>query len=229
MPLDAGVGRALAQDFTDRAVGELCRLGMASAGDLPERGAGRDLRPFEPGAQRRDRASRRTFAGRNLDLGAFAAAVGLRARDQQGETGLGPRQVFQVDGGELGAAQCAGEANEDQGAVAQASETVVAGVDQPADLRRSDGGGMAAAAAMPPADPAQRLADRWMLGVERMAGDAAGPGDRRYPSTQSRKRVAFAGGRQVGADDFRPRRDGREPVPLAPGGDVGQVRRIGQN
>ena len=80
---------------------------------------------------------------------------------------------------------------------------------------------------MPTRNPAQGLPDCRVFGVERMPVDAAGTRDCRDAATQGWQRIAFAGRRQIRADDLRRGRHRLEPVPLAPGG-VEQVdRRVG--
>jgi len=65
-------------------------------------------------------------------------------------------------------------------------------------------------------DAAEGLADRWVLGIVRVARDATGTGDGGDTAAQGWQRVAFAGGRQIGADDVWGGRHRREPVLAAP-------------
>ena len=94
------------------------------------------------------------------------------------------------------------------------------------DLSRGQAAARRDGAAMLAADAAERLADRRMLGVERMPGDTAGAGNGGNSAAQGRHRVALAGRRQIGPDHLRRCRHGDETVPVAPGLVVREVGRI---
>jgi hypothetical protein len=70
---------------------------------------------------------------------------------------------------------------------------------------------------------AQRLADRRVFGVERMAGHATGAGNGRDAAAQGRHGVAFAGGGKIGADDLGGGGHCLKTVLAAPGHEVGEV------
>ncbi len=72
------------------------------------------------------------------------------------------------------------------------------------------------------------LPNRRVFGVERVARDATGARNRGDPPAQGWHGVAFAGGGQIGADDFRRCRHRLEAVLAAPCLEVGQVGRIGR-
>jgi hypothetical protein len=74
---------------------------------------------------------------------------------------------------------------------------------------------------------AERLTDRRVLGVEWMACHAASAGNGGDATAQSRHRVAFAGGGQVGADSLGRGRHRRQAVLAAPGLEVGKVGGVG--
>jgi hypothetical protein len=77
------------------------------------------------------------------------------------------------------------------------------------------------------ADPAERLADRWMLGVQRLPGDTAGACDSRDTAAQLGQHIALAGRRKIGPDDLRRRRHRLEAMPVAPSPVFREVSRVG--
>ena len=76
-------------------------------------------------------------------------------------------------------------------------------------------------------DAAERLADRRMLGVEGMTGNAACAGNGGNSTAQSWHRITFACSRQIGPDHLGCCGHGDETVPVAPGLVVREVGRIG--
>ena len=77
------------------------------------------------------------------------------------------------------------------------------------------------------ADPAERLADRRMLGFQRLPGDTAGACDRGDTAAQCGQCVALAGCRQIGSNDLRRGRHRLETMPVTPGPVVRKVGRVG--
>jgi hypothetical protein len=76
-------------------------------------------------------------------------------------------------------------------------------------------------------DAAKRLADRRILGVEGMAGNATRTGNGGDSRAQGRHRKTFTSRRQIGPDHLGCCRHGDESVPVAPGLVVREVGRVG--
>jgi hypothetical protein len=141
-----------------------------------------------------DRAGFLRPAARNGDFGAFALLVRLGALDQQLQPFVGPGDVLDVQPNEFGAAHCSGKAEQEQGAIPGAGNAGNAGTASPAqlaDLGRGQRRRPPRRGTVLPADAAQSLADRRMLGVARMPGYAAGAHDGSDPTAQGRHRVAL--------------------------------------
>src|SRR5580765_6196477 len=98
--------------------------------------------------------------------------------------------MLNIQPDEFGTAQRAGEAEEKHRLVAGASEIRPAGPAQLADLGRGDGGSSPRRAAMLASDAAERLANRRMLGIEGMAGNATRTGNGGNSTAQRRHRIA---------------------------------------
>ncbi len=75
-------------------------------------------------------------------------------------------------------------------------------------------------------DAAERLADRRMLGVEGMAGNATSTRNGGNSTAQGRHRIPFTSSRQIGADHLGCCGHGDETVPVAPSLVVREVGRI---
>jgi hypothetical protein len=134
--------------------------------------------------------------------------------------------VLNVQPDEFGTAQRAGEAEEKHRLVAGAGEIRPAGPAQLADLGRGDGCGSSRRTAMLASDAAERLADRRMLGVEGMAGNATRTGNGGNSTAQSRHRITFTGSGQIGPNHLGCCGNCDETVPIAPGFVVREVGRI---
>jgi len=220
---NAGQGGAFEQNLAN-GVGAEPRAGyIASTADFSKKRARRDLALVEPGLQRCDRAGFLITTRGESNFGAFALLICLGARDGQFQAFVGPRDVGDVEPHKFGSAQCAGEANQQQRAIARAREVRATHVAELPDLGRRQRRGPSRGTAMGAGYSAQRLADGWVLGVQGRAGHAAGPGDRGYPAPKRRQGIAFAGGREIGADHLRRRWHGGEPVLVTPGAVVGQI------
>jgi hypothetical protein len=76
------------------------------------------------------------------------------------------------------------------------------------------------------ADPSERLADRRMLGVQRLPSDTTGPCDSRDPTAQCGQRVALASRRKIGPDNLGRGRHRLETMPVTPCPVVREVSRV---
>jgi hypothetical protein len=89
--------------------------------------------------------------------------------------------MFDVEPDQFGASEGAGETQQKQSPVTQASGIFVAGRDKSLDVRCGQGGGTTGRLTVRPANPRQRLADRRVARVERVLGYPVRAGDRRHP------------------------------------------------
>jgi hypothetical protein len=135
--------------------------------------------------------------------------------------------VFNIQPDEFGTAQRASEAEEEHPLVAGAREIRFAGSAQLADLDRGDGCSSPRRTAMLTSDAAERLADRRMLGVEGMAGNATRTGLGGNSRAQGRHHIAFTSSRQIGPNHLGCCGHSDEAVPVAPGLVGREVGRLG--
>ena len=182
-----------------------------------------------PAAQRAHRAE---FGGaeRQGDGDAFAVAVALGERQGEAQPARGGFQVLQPDRRQLGPAQRAGEAHQQQGAVAPAAQVVA---DRGEDLaQHADRGGEflrreLAALGGVAADAGQRLADHRLGGRHRAAGEIVQIADRGAAQVDRVDRqAALALGGEERHDVGGGRGQAGQGVagaPGAPGGDPGAV------
>ena len=182
-----------------------------------------------PAAQRAHRAE---FGGaeRQGDGDAFAVAVALGERQGEAQPARGGFQVLQPDRRQLGPAQRAGEAHQQQGAVAPAAQVVA---DRGEDLaQHADRGGEflrreLAALGGVAADAGQRLADHRLGGRHRAAGEVVQIADRGAAQVDGVDRqAALALGGEERHDVGGGRGQAGQRVagaPGAPGGDPGAV------
>ena len=182
-----------------------------------------------PAAQRAHRAE---FGGaeRQGDGDAFAVAVALGERQGEAQPARGGFQVLQPDRRQLGPAQRAGEAHQQQGAVAPAAQVVA---DRGEDLaQHADRGGEFfrrefAALRGVAADAGQRLADHRLGGRHRAAGEIVQIADRGAAQVDGVDRqAALALGGEERHDVGGGRGQAGQRVagaPGAPGGDPGAV------
>ena len=140
-----------------------------------------------------------------------------------------------VETDDFAAAQPAGKAEQQDGAVAQAAQIVVEGRDHAHQIFGENGLLLVGRPGVPAADAAHHLGDVAVGAVERLAALGAVPGDGREPALDGAHRVRlFAGGRglrrrggEVEADHLRVRGQGVELLAPAPGGVVAPVGGIG--
>ena len=182
-----------------------------------------------PAAQRAHRAE---FGGaeRQGDGDAFAVAVALGERQGEAQPARGGFQVLQADRRQLGPAQRAGEAHQQQGAVAPAAQVVA---DRGEDLaQHADRGGEFlrrefAALGGVAADAGERLADHRLGGRHRAAGEVVQIADRGAAQVDRVDRqAALALGGEERHDVGGGRGQAGQRVagaPAAPGGDPGAV------
>ena len=182
-----------------------------------------------PAAQRAHRAE---FGGaeRQGDGDALAVAVALGERQGEAQPARGGFQVLHPDRRQLGPAQRAGEAHQQQGAVAQAAQVVA---DRGEDLaQHADRGGEflrreLAALRGVAADAGQRLADHRLGGRHGAAGEVVQIADRGAAQVDGGDRqAALALGGEERHDVGGGRGQAGQRVagaPGAPGGDPGAV------
>ncbi len=197
------------------------------AGDAAEERPAVDAGEAQPGLEGRDGAGGLCRAAADRDL----APAGLAAQgdeealgDDQGPAGARAVAGIRLDvvavaieAGDLGAAQPAGEAQEEHGAVAQAPQVVGQGGDHGADVVRRDrvlphrGAGVAAA------DAGEDGGDVAVDAVEAVAALRAAPGDATEAALDGGDREAAAG--RIPARACAP----AAPVAGLRGGELGEV------
>jgi hypothetical protein len=168
----SGFGGTLQKDLAHCVGAQPGAFDHATTVDLAEQRAGDNFGQLQPGFEDDDRAGVFCPPVWNGDLGAFSLRVGLGALDEQLQAVTGPDHVFNIQPDEFGTAQRAREAEEKHCLVAGASEIWPTSPAQLPDLCRGDGSRSPRRTAMLAPDAAERLADRRMLGVEGMAGNA---------------------------------------------------------
>ena len=122
-----------------------------------------------PGLEGADRTGFRVPPARQADLGPLPGLVGLAAADAQPQAAGDDGDVLDMEGNKFGAAQRAGEAEQQQRAVAPAAGALIAGGEQLAQHVQRQRGGLAHRAAMraqarPAAAPGYRGAPGSMAG-----------------------------------------------------------------
>lgn len=237
----AGGGGGALDQAGDLAVVEPHRPDRAAlAGDAAKERPLADAREAQPGLQRLDRTAGRNGAGADLDL----APAGLAAQGDEQAAGqdldpaaaVGGLIAAEVEPGDLGPPQPAGEPQKQHGPVAQAPEAAaVAGLQHGEQVLGQDRRLLARRCGVAVADAGQHGGDVAVAAVERQAALGIGPADRREPPLDGRDGVlaaadgscpAGAGG-DVEARDLRVGVQGVQPLAPAPGGEVFPVGGIG--
>jgi len=118
--LQAGAAGGPLQDPADAVLVKPAAGEPAMAVDPAKDGTGADARRRQPAAQHADRAGGIVSPKGNADLAADGLLVGLRAVEIDDQAILGEGEVGKVDRGELGAAEGASEADQNQCPVAEA-------------------------------------------------------------------------------------------------------------
>ena len=141
-----------------------------------------DAGELEPGLKSDDRAG--GVAGAAADLDLAPAGLASHANDDALVEDLDPAGAVlglvgaAVEADDFGAAQAAGEADQQDGAVAQAAQvTSRASRSSPADLRRSTASFWSGGRPWLAADAAHHLGDMAIGAVERLAALGTTPGD----------------------------------------------------
>jgi hypothetical protein len=116
--VEAGPAGGALDDAGDAAVGEAIGGELVVLVDAAEQSASGDSGGIAPGAQRAERAGVGVLAEGDADLVADALLVGLAAAQPQPQAIGGLEGVLGVERAELGAAQAAGETEEEESAVA---------------------------------------------------------------------------------------------------------------
>ena len=194
------------------------------------RNSGPSVRPAVPPAAQRAHRTECGGAERQGDGDAFAVAVALGERQGEAQPARGGFQVLHPDRRQLGPAQRAGEADQQQGAVAQPAQVVA---DRGEDLaQHADRGGEFlrrefAALGGVAADAGQRLADHRLGGRHRAAGEVVQIADRGAAQVD---RVDGEAALALGGEERHDVGGGRGQAgqrvagaPGAPGGDPGAV------
>ena len=170
----SGFSRTLEQDLTNRVRNQPGGLHGATSVHLAEQRPSGDFRRGQPLLQRRHRAGFGRLPARDGDLSTFAFGIALGAPDQQFHAGARPGDVLHVESNQFGPPESPGEADQEQGTITGPGKVRSARAAQLLDLRRRQSGRSAGGRPMLPADPAECLPDRRVLGVKRMAGDPQG-------------------------------------------------------
>ena len=116
---------------------------------------------------------------RNADVSSLPFRIRFGTPEFHHQAVLGRENIFDIEGSEFGAAEAAGEAEEQERAVAAAGECIRQSVEHAANVGSQQRSfGVLRGAERPP-DPLQRFADRWLLhGSGRgLAGNLMGFGD----------------------------------------------------
>ena len=123
---DAGDGAGIDRLGADDGEGEgACRPGRRRAALQMRRNSGPSAMPAASCQRRRARTGQSAVVPYgSATVTALAGALALGARQGEAEAALARLEMFDPDGGELGAAQRAGEADQQQGAVAPATQIV---------------------------------------------------------------------------------------------------------
>jgi hypothetical protein len=140
-----------------------------------------------------------------------------------------------VEPGDFAASEPAGEADQQDGAIAQAAQTVVQRLDHAHQIFGENRLLLVGRPGVPAPDAAHHFGNMPIGAVERLAALGAGPGDGREPPLDGAHRVRlFAGGRglrrrggEVEADDLRVRGQGFQFPAAAPCGVVAPVGGVG--
>lgn len=214
---------------------------LALAAHPPEQRALFDPGEADPGLQRHDRAGGIGGSAADFDL----APAGLSAQRQQQALvqDLDPAAaVFglvaaKVEAGEFRAAQSAGKADQQHGAVPETAQTVAIERFQHGDqVFRREGLLLAGRGSVLVADAGEHGGDRAILAVESCAAALrVVPGQRRQPPLDGGDRTGFAAavhgaggaGRDVQPDHVRIRGQGRKILAPAPGGKMLPVGGVG--
>ena len=120
---------AAGQDAAHRIGAKWLMLDIAPAVHLAEHRAELAAGGLQPGFQRAHRAGLPPLAAAEAELDALAFLVGLGGGQQDPQPGFGEAQVLAVDPDQLGPPQRPGEADQQQGAVAQPCGVAAAGRD----------------------------------------------------------------------------------------------------
>ena len=203
------------------------------ARDRPEQGTVGDPPEPQPGLEQGDRAGVGARAPADLDL----APAGLAADGEEGALGedfdpagavLGLVRAT-IEPNDLGTAQTAGEADRENGPVAQATQIHVQRRQHRQKLVGEDRGLLQGRASVPAADAGQHGGDMAVADVERLAELPVAPGDAGQPPLEGRDRKLRAAAldlrREVEADRFRIGRRLREALAAQPGGELAASRR----
>ena len=128
---------------------------------------------------------------------------------------------------QLGTAQRAGVAEQQQRPVALSGRRGIAGRDQAAHLLGRQRGGLPWRAAIPALDAAQRVADRRMRRLPGLAGEPVRPAQRGQPPHQGAAGVGGGERGEIGADRRRIGRQRRPAGAAAPGTKMLPIRAVG--
>ena len=158
----------------------------------------------------------KNVAARQADLGPLPRLVGFAAADAQPQPAGDDGDVLDTQRNQFGAAQRAGEAEQQQRAVAPAARALVAGRQQLAQHGERQRRGLAGRAAVAAQQALQRALDVAMAGVPRQVVEAVHFAQCRQPAADGAGGMAVGQAGEIGADGGRCRRHRDKTVRGAP-------------
>ena len=183
---------------------------------------------IQPGAQRRHRAVRGERVGGDVDADAFAFLVRLGAGQQHAQSVRPEAEVRHPDHHQLGAAEGAGEAEQDEGAVAFAAPVAAADRGDPQHVGGEQRCGLALGPGTVAAgDALQGPAQHRVARVERQAQQGVRLDDGGEPAGQGGVGALAGELRQVVGDQGRGGGAGEGAAALAPGLPGAQMAGVG--
>ena len=167
------------------------------------------------------------FAAGQADLGPLPGRVGLAARNAEPEPAGDLGDVLDLQRHQLGAAQRAGEAKQQQGPVAPAAGGSIAGGDQLAQHGQRQRGGFLWWPAVLAQQALQRPLDVAMGGVPGQVVEPVHFAQRGEAAADGGRGMGVGEAGEIGADGGRGGGDRHEAMRGAPGGEVRPVRLVG--
>ena len=172
----------------------------AGAADAAEQRAGLPAGHRLPRLESPRRAGLGVLAARQADLRPLPRRIGLAARNAQPQPARVHADVVDAQRHQFGAAQRAGEAEQQECAVAPAARTGIAGGQQAAQHRERQRGGLVRRPSVLSQQAAQRFLDVAVRGVPRQVVEAVHLADRRQATADRRRRVGLTEAGEIGPD-----------------------------
>ncbi len=161
--IETGGLRGPLHDSPNRILVQTAGVDVAMPVDVAEQRSACDLRgsyPVPPGAHR---AGLRRRAVRNRSFPSLALRIGLRAQDPDEQAFLGLLDMFHLDRRQLRPPESAGEADQQQGAIANADQAPGQGIDDSSQIAGEQGLLALLGGAVDAADTLERLAHAEVL------------------------------------------------------------------